>query len=350
MVQSIFCSSGLLTQVSSLVCDDDGNVYASNFTSNATNIIKIDTNGNATQLTANNNGNVNYVGMVYVNGYIYVTGYNSNVYKVNIVGGEVTTFVTLPRDSTTGITYYNGSLYVVCQTSPTIYKVDMDGTYSIFISQNLFIPNYVTTDTDGNFYVTDNGSIRKYNNSGLFLKNFNNVYAPNGLISTIIYYNNYLYGTTLINTINTNYISKYDLNGNLITYYYATGGSNIFRGGITFDKNGNFYVSNFLSYGGPYTIQTIKNAESSSSTTPETIATTETITTTTTNDNTNFCKGCQTCTDNSTTNHSVEYKPLKTMRRSDNISQKMKQAVFIRRTQNTSITQTDAINFRFKNL
>jgi alpha-tubulin suppressor-like RCC1 family protein len=78
------------------------------------------------------------------------------------------------------------------------------------------------------------------------------------------------------------------------------------------------------------------------------------ITTTTTetinNDNTNFCKGCQICTDNSTTDHIVEYKPLKTMRHTDNISQKMKQAAFIRRTQNTSITQTDAINFRFKNL
>ena len=79
-----------------------------------------------------------------------------------------------------------------------------------------------------------------------------------------------------------------------------------------------------------------------------------TISTTTTteiiNDNTNFCKGCQICTDNSTTDHVVEYKPLKTIRRSDNMSQKMKQAAFIRRTQNTSITQIDAINFRFKNL
>jgi intracellular multiplication protein IcmE len=63
-----------------------------------------------------------------------------------------------------------------------------------------------------------------------------------------------------------------------------------------------------------------------------------------------FQKVCAICINNSTTNNSVEYKPLKTMRHTDNISQKMKQAAFIRRTQNTSITQTDTINFRFKNL
>lgn len=270
MVQSIFCSSNLLTQVSSLVCDDDGNVYASNFTSNATNIIKIDTNGNATQLTSSNifDYEVNHTGMVYVNGYLYVTGYNRRVYKVNIVGGGVTTFVNLPSDNTTGITYYNESLYVVCNYLPTIYKVNMDGTYSVFITQNLSYPTYITNDIDGNFYITDNGSILKYNNLGLFLKDFNNTnFAPNGIISTIIYYNNYLYGTSLINI---NYISKYDLNGNLITHSYAIGGSTIFRGGIAFDKNGNFYVSNYASYGSPYTIETIRNAESSSSSTTQT--------------------------------------------------------------------------------
>lgn len=63
-----------------------------------------------------------------------------------------------------------------------------------------------------------------------------------------------------------------------------------------------------------------------------------------------FQKVCETCADNSTTNYSVAYKPLKTMRHTDNISQKMKQAAFVRRTQNTTIDQKDAINFRFKNL
>ena len=69
-----------------------------------------------------------------------------------------------------------------------------------------------------------------------------------------------------------------------------------------------------------------------------------------TNTDTYFQKVCETCTDNSTTDHIVEYNPLKTMRHTDNISQKMKQAAFVRRTQDSSIPQTDAINFRFRNL
>lgn len=70
----------------------------------------------------------------------------------------------------------------------------------------------------------------------------------------------------------------------------------------------------------------------------------------TTNIDTQFQKVCNTCKDNSTTNHTIEYKPLKTMRHTDNTSQKIKQASFIRRTQTNSISQTEAINFRFRNL
>ena len=69
-----------------------------------------------------------------------------------------------------------------------------------------------------------------------------------------------------------------------------------------------------------------------------------------TNIDTQFQKVCNTCKDNSTTNHVVTYTPVKTMRHTDNMSQKMKQASFIRRTQTDSIPQKDAINFRFRNL
>ena len=68
----------------------------------------------------------------------------------------------------------------------------------------------------------------------------------------------------------------------------------------------------------------------------------------TTNTNTQMYKVCQPCKDNSTTNHEVQYYPLKTTRHTDNISQKMKQSSFVRRT--TTIPQNDAINYRFRNL
>lgn len=69
-----------------------------------------------------------------------------------------------------------------------------------------------------------------------------------------------------------------------------------------------------------------------------------------TNVDTEFQKVCLPCKDNSTTNHTIQYNPLKTMQHTDNMSQKMKQAAFIKRTQTDSIPQKDAINFRFRNL
>lgn len=70
----------------------------------------------------------------------------------------------------------------------------------------------------------------------------------------------------------------------------------------------------------------------------------------TSNTDTQLYKVCQTCKDNSTTNKTVQYYPLKTTRHTDNISQKMKQASFVRRTQENNIPQKDAINYRFRNL
>ena len=69
-----------------------------------------------------------------------------------------------------------------------------------------------------------------------------------------------------------------------------------------------------------------------------------------TNTNTQLQKVCNTCKDNSTTNHTVKYYPVKTTIHTDNMSQKMKQSAFVRRTQENSIQQIDAINYRFRNL
>ena len=77
---------------------------------------------------------------------------------------------------------------------------------------------------------------------------------------------------------------------------------------------------------------------------------TDDITYNTKNTNTQLQKVCNTCKDNSTTNHTVQYSPIKTTRDTDNMSQKLKQASFIRRTQENSIPQIDAIHYRFRNL
>lgn len=51
MAERVFCNSNLLTQVSSLVFDNSGILYASNFGNTGGSIIKIDKNGNGTSLT-----------------------------------------------------------------------------------------------------------------------------------------------------------------------------------------------------------------------------------------------------------------------------------------------------------
>jgi DNA-binding beta-propeller fold protein YncE len=71
MYESVFCNSNLLTQVSSLVFDDDGILYASNYGNPNGSIIKIDKNGNGTLLT--NLGNQNIACIAYYNNYLYVS-------------------------------------------------------------------------------------------------------------------------------------------------------------------------------------------------------------------------------------------------------------------------------------
>lgn len=68
----------------------------------------------------------------------------------------------------------------------------------------------------------------------------------------------------------------------------------------------------------------------------------------TTNTDTQFQKVCQVCKNSSY--DTIQYNPLKTMRHTDNISQKMKYASFVRRSQENTIVQKEAINFRFRNL
>jgi len=68
----------------------------------------------------------------------------------------------------------------------------------------------------------------------------------------------------------------------------------------------------------------------------------------TTNTDTPLQKVCKTCSNNPT--NVVKYSPLKTTKHTDNMSQKMKYASFIRRIQEKTISPVDAINFRFRNL
>ena len=82
-MSSPFCNSELLTQMSGLVFDDNNNLYACNFGTPTSCIIKIDKHGNATQLTEQYTDR-NFVSMVYLDNFLYVTGFNNCIYKILI--------------------------------------------------------------------------------------------------------------------------------------------------------------------------------------------------------------------------------------------------------------------------
>ena len=64
------------------------------------------------------------------------------------------------------------------------------------------------------------------------------------------------------------------------------------------------------------------------------------------NTNTRLNKVCTSCNNDKKTT----YTPLKTTRDNTNLSQKMKQGVFLRRAQQHTIPKNDAINFNYRNL
>ena len=66
----------------------------------------------------------------------------------------------------------------------------------------------------------------------------------------------------------------------------------------------------------------------------------------TVNTDTQFKKECTNCN----IPHTVSYQPVKTMRKTDNISQKMKYSSFVRRTQDHQISYYDTVQFQFRNL
>lgn len=191
-------------------------------------------------------------------------------YKVDINDGSYTIFSYIQNASNlSGIVYYQNFLYVVA-----FYASVFDGVYKIDISngnnESLFTSNeyqfsssdniFIAVDNNGNFYITDpyQESLLKFDNNGNLLQS--NFIITNNRYNNILFNNNFFY----LSNLNLNQISKYDINGTLITNNYATGGRTYFGGGMAFDSNGNFYVSNETNGGGAgnVTINILSNSSS----------------------------------------------------------------------------------------
>lgn len=243
LTQTVFCASKLLTQISGIVFDENENMYACNFGTPSASIVKIDPYGTATLLTHQYGSDRNFVNMVYLHGFLYVTGFNNFVYKVNVHNGELTTFATLPEGGTNGITYFHNNFYVITQNgmqSGNVYKIDTHGKHSIFISEyNLAGTQYcgIAADSHGNFYITDEGtnSVVKYDINGKLI----NVSFIQGPFQAILINQDHIY----LSYYTANQIDLYNLDGTVIEHYYAFGGLTFCGGGMALSNNGHFYCS-----------------------------------------------------------------------------------------------------------
>ena len=265
-VTTTYCGTPttLLKYIGYLVFDTSGNLYAANFGSGGGGgtayVVKIDTAGNATLLSTPI-PNASFIGMYYLNGFLYVCGYNHYVYKISTTTGEQTIFSNFSTLNTNGIngimgiTYFAPYFYVTANTGqgkPFIVRVnESDGSPFILVSQNVDNSSYfksprgITVDATGNLYVVANGSssVLKFNNSGTFISQIITGYQFN----TIVLTNNYFYFSS-----GTNYVHKFDLNGVLISSQYAIGSSSYLSGGVAVDNQDSVYSSNLVLTNGVY--------------------------------------------------------------------------------------------------
>ena len=270
-----FSNSTLLKNTQALVFDTSGNLYAGNngIGGGGSSIVKIDASGNAT-LLASKTG-TNFAGMYYLNGFLYVCGYNFNVYKINVTSGVITTFANLFTVDTSsitgvagttgvlslvGITYISPYFYVTGSvmedSSPVIMRLnETTAAASVVVSKSadnisyFIAPRGITVDASNNLHVADNGSnsILKFNNSGTFISK---CILPDIGVTNVVLYNNYYY---ICNVNNDSY--KVSLDGTVVSSQYAIGGGggNIFvYGGMIFDTAGALYTSNVLLTSGVY--------------------------------------------------------------------------------------------------
>jgi len=260
--QITFSNSLLLTQVSGLVFDKERNLYACNFGTPSANIVKIDKHGNVTPLTTQFSNDRNFVSMVCLDNFLYVTGFNNCVYKVDIHSGDLTTFVTLPDNGTNGLAFYNDAFYVVTadgMNSGSVYKVTLDGKVSVFIDKAKLIGtqyNIIAFDTNGDLYITDEGNsaVAKYDHKG----NLINSKFISGPYQSVIVNQQYIYVTNYT----MNQISQYRTDGSPIKENFAVGGLTFAGGAMAFDVNGDFYCSlekDMNAGSGNVTLQMIKH-------------------------------------------------------------------------------------------
>lgn len=275
MSEEVFCDSALLTQIYYIIYAEPY-LYASCVVygdSTASNIIKIDSDGNASVLFTFGNDDI-YSSLVYVDGYIFAP-LLTRLYQISTTGTNYNIYYNIfPASNANAITYLNNYLYITTaadiadgsasgSATGYIYKVpinNLNPTTVITAFPDNISPLSITNDstylyTTCNNYNNDpfSTAIYQINVSGQILNSNLIIGTPPTYFFNCLFYSNYFY----ISLTNGMYgVSQYNAEGELINANFAAGGSNIYDldgnnaeagGGYTFDNQGNMYISSQTS-------------------------------------------------------------------------------------------------------
>jgi len=256
-----YSDNSLLTNITSLVFDNNNNLYA--YQCKSLEILKINIKKEVTVLTNFINFNDVYNGsirnMVLVNNLLYVTGYKNSIYTVDINTGKTDILsLTNLNNKVSSILYYydkknnTGYLYFISDyNGGSIYRINMnimqiDDTFSI--EYKLKYPIHIIIDNYEHLYIVDKDN----DNNNILLKftingNFIAKHINNGLfeLENPLCYNDYFYFTYFqeLGGKLKSVVVQYDINGRLNNSSFAIG--NEITANV-FDNNNNYYFNNII--------------------------------------------------------------------------------------------------------
>jgi len=168
-------------------------------------------------------------------GNLYVSSYANVIYKIN-AQGTASVFATTGLANPQGMAFdAAGNLYVANENNQTIEEFNAQGQPTLFANTGTIAPEALAFDSNGNLYAALGGSstIEKYNAAGVGTP-FATVNSP----YCLAYYNGSLYAGS---SLGSGAIVDISLNG---------GGTSFITTGVdgpqelAFDSNGNLYCAN----------------------------------------------------------------------------------------------------------